>query len=163
LRLSLYTAGFIAALDRFIGHRGLPQTIWSDNGTNFFNISIRCIKKIAGTIANKSITWHFIPASSPHFGELWEARVKSIKHHLRWVLEESTLTLEELSMVHIQFEACLNSKPLCPLSSDINNLEILTPGHFTIGRALLARPNPDCTETKLGPLNGLQNRKTLLR
>jgi hypothetical protein len=110
-------------------------------------------------VANKKITWHFIPATSPHFGGLWEDVVKSLKQNLRRELQESTLILEELSTVLKQIEAFLNSKAMCPLSSDINNLEILTPGHFLIGRALLARPNPDCTETKLGPLQRCKYKK----
>lgn len=31
----LSTAAFLAALRRFIGRRGRPRTIYSDNGTNF--------------------------------------------------------------------------------------------------------------------------------
>lgn len=41
-----------------------------------------------------------------------------------------------------QIEACLNSRPLCPLSDTIDDLEYLTPGHFLVGEPTLMMPNP---------------------
>ncbi|EFN70688.1 hypothetical protein EAG_00141, partial [Camponotus floridanus] len=60
---------------------------------------------------------------------LWEAAVKSTKHHLRRVIGESTLTFEEMSTLLAQIEACLNSRPLQALSDDPDDLSALTPGH----------------------------------
>ena len=37
---SLTTEAFLAALRRFIAHRGKPRTIYSDNGTNFQRASM---------------------------------------------------------------------------------------------------------------------------
>ncbi|XP_018399005.1 PREDICTED: uncharacterized protein LOC108776790, partial [Cyphomyrmex costatus] len=98
---------FLAALRRFVSRRGLCHTIYSDCGTNFvgadrqlramFAASSSGGRKIADGLESLKIQWRFNPLTAPHFGGLWEAAVKSMKHHLRRVLGESTLTYEEMA------------------------------------------------------------------
>ncbi|XP_017876324.1 uncharacterized protein LOC108622755, partial [Ceratina calcarata] len=108
------------------------------------------------TLAQEGIEWHLIPPYAPHFGELWEGGVKQVKTHLRRVIGEQRLTYEELYTILTQIEACLNSRPLHPLSSDPNDLTPLTPGHFLIGDSLMALPQPDMTTIKQNRLNRYQ-------
>lgn len=91
---------------------------------------------------NDGLTWHFIPASAPHFGGLWEAGVRSFKHHLKRVVGAHTLSQLELATLLCQIEACLNSRPLIALTDDPESFEALTPGHFLIGRPLISVPEP---------------------
>jgi hypothetical protein len=156
----LTSEAFIAALRRFIARRGYPTLLWSDNGTNFIGadrqlkelfhfIKSRSTEKtISEFCSSKNIEWRFIPERSPHFGGLWEAAVKSMKFHLRRVISsEVKLTFEEMTTVLCQIEACLNSRPLCPLpTSNGDSLEVLTPGHFLIGRPLMALPDKESSE-----------------
>ncbi|GFV49630.1 integrase catalytic domain-containing protein [Trichonephila clavipes] len=58
------------------------------------------------------------------------------------VVGVTSLTFEELSTLSSQIEACLKSRPLCVLSSSPDDLCVLTPGHFLIGKALTAIPQP---------------------
>ena len=81
-------------------------------------------------------------ASSPHFGGLWEAGVKSVKTHLKKIAGNASLTYKELLTLLIQIEAVLNSRPLCPISNDPNNYTALTPGHFIIGESILSPNEP---------------------
>ena len=60
---------------------------------------------------------------------------------------QAKLTLEEFSTLAAQIEAALNSRPLSPLSTDPQDFSALTPGHFLIGSALLAPPEPFSDET----------------
>ena len=61
---------------------------------------------------------------------MWEAAVKSVKTHLQSTMGEAVLRFEELQTVFCQIEACLNSRSLCPLTSDLNDYEALMPGYF---------------------------------
>lgn len=148
---SLTSTAFIAAFRRFCGRRGHIKHIYSDNGTNFVGAN-RILKTLEKTereafnedvqrcLIESGVTWHFNPPASPHFGGLWEAGVKSIKTHLSR-MGSTNFTFEEFSTLLIQIESCLNSRPLCPLSDDPSTLDVLTPGHFLIGSALLSPPD----------------------
>ena len=74
-----------------------------------------------------------------------------MKQHLKKVVGETKLTFEECCTVLTQVEACLNSRPLCPLPDSDEGLEALTPGHFLIGQPLEALPDRlfTCLSAKL--------------
>lgn len=163
----LSTDAFLAGLKRFISRRGFPQQIWSDNGTNFQgakNEMPRLLSQaksqqtefIISTLANDFIEWKFIPPSSPHFGGIWESGVKSIKTHMKRVIGENKLTFEEMYTTLTQIEACLNSRPISTLKDDISDINYLTPGHFTIGRAPLTLPEPSVLDISIGRLTRWQ-------
>ncbi|XP_043466366.1 uncharacterized protein LOC122501154 [Leptopilina heterotoma] len=140
------TASFMAAFRRFTGRRGLCRQIFSDNGTTFqgadrelrsmFKRGSAFYSETAATLANDGTEWRFIPPNSPHFGGLWEAGVKSAKHHLTRMMFSRKFTFEEFSTLLVEIEACLNSRPLCAMSTDPEELNALTPAHFLIGSTL---------------------------
>lgn len=141
----LTSEGFMAALRRFAARRGLPEHVYSDNGTNFtgacnqlkelyvlFNTAEH--RDAVGKFASEHrLQWHFIPPAAPHFGGLWEASVKIFKHHLKRVVEDLLFTFEEFSTFVTEIEGIINSRPITTISSDPNDLLALTPSHYLIG------------------------------
>lgn len=153
----LSTHTFLAALARFIGRRGCPLKIYSDNGTHFVGAAeiirkdrIAFFKKLQSSAlhqnSNGNLEWSFIPPGAPHMGGLWEAGVKSFKTHLRKSIPNMNFTFEEFSTILARIEACLNSRPLSSSTDDLNDLSPFTPGHFLIGTPMLAPAEPDLSE-----------------
>lgn len=147
---------FLAALRRFVSRRGRCSHIHSDCGTNFVGAYRQILEYMQQAANQDAIQWHFNPPSAPHFGGLWEAGIKSVKNHLSRIVGEQVLTYEEFYTILVQIEAVLNSRPLCPLSSDPNDLAVLTPGHFLTLEPLTAPPSPDVSNLKLNRLSRWQ-------
>ena len=84
--------------------------------------------------------WHFNPPAAPHFGGLWETAVKSAKYHIKRVIGETALKFEEMSTLLATIEACMNSRPLAALSDNPDDLQVITPAHFLLGRSMLSLP-----------------------
>lgn len=164
----LSTQGFLSALKRFISIRGRPKTIWSDNATNFVGsknemadlrrlfLSQEHLKSVHEQCLENSIDWKFIPPRSPHFGGLWEASIKIAKLHLLRTLGQSILDFDELRTLIYQISAIMNSRPLCPLSENPNDLDILTPAHFLIGGPFTSFAEPDITMLNIHRLSRWQ-------
>lgn len=145
----LTSSAFLAALRRMAARRGTPGHIYSDNGTNFVGankiinqetIELKSVisDEFLSDISEMNITWHFNAPSWPSAGGLWEAAVKSLKYHLRRVIGEQKLTFEEFSTLLTQLEACLNSRPLCAITEDPDDINYLTPSHFLSSGPLLS-------------------------
>lgn len=159
------TPAFIACYKRFVAIRGKCSDMYSDNGKNFVgaNKEIReQFKKLMKDaqlqeyLAKDGTIWHFNPAYGASFGGLWEAGIKSIKYHLKRLLGNNTFTFEEMTTLLHQIGACLNSRPLCPISNDVNDVSYLTPGHFLIGEAPITVPEPNLLDTNINRLSRWQ-------
>lgn len=166
----LTTQAFLAALTRFVSRRGKPSNILSDNGGNFVGANNELSKMseflennnelIETHLSNDRIRWKFIPARSPNFGGIWEAGIKSTKYHIKRLVSHP-LAYEDFNTLLIQIEGVLNSRPLCPLSQDPNDLVALTPAHFLVGKQLTALPEINLTDVPENRLNRWQRVKAL--
>lgn len=140
----LSTEDFLAAYQRFVSRRGNPDKVFSDNGTNFIGADNELQKalktweaeEIQHWVHNSGTKWQFITPSAPHEGGIWEAAVKSMKHHLKRVMGPQKYSLMGITTLLASVEACLNSRPLCALSEDAEDYEALSPAHFIIRRSL---------------------------
>ncbi|CAK1589715.1 unnamed protein product [Parnassius mnemosyne] len=97
---------------------------------------------ISDQLTSRGISWKLNPPSAPHFGGIFESGIKCTKYYLKRVIGSQVLTFEELTTVLTKVEAMLNSRPICQLSSDPGEVDVLTAGHFIIGRPLVALPEP---------------------
>ncbi|XP_058817840.1 uncharacterized protein LOC131681145 [Topomyia yanbarensis] len=165
---SLSTDSFIAALHRFVSRRGVPEDMFSDNGTNFVGAKNQLHelyqmfkqqlteRKLFEFCQPRKINWKMIPPSAPHMGGIWEAGVKSAKSVLKRVCHTTTLNMVEFSTLLCQIEAVLNSRPLYAHSDDPADPEPLTPGHFMIDRPLTSIPEPTYEEIPVNRLSRWQ-------
>ena len=125
--------------------------MFNDNATNFIGachdlLELKEIlaKKDRASLAQyataRGMNCVMTPPRTPKFGGLWEGGAKSAKHNLRKLVSNITLTMEEFTTLLTQKEAILNSRPISPMSSDLNDDAPLSPGLLLTGREITALP-----------------------
>ncbi|XP_062714171.1 uncharacterized protein LOC134290954 [Aedes albopictus] len=175
LSTDLSTASFISVLRRFIGHRGIPAEIHSDNAKNFSGArnELKALYYLLNDPANnftitkelsqQGIKWQFIPPRAPNFGGLWEAAVRSVKTALKKEIGLQQLSYDDFTTLLVQITATLNSRPLSSLTDDPTEFEALTPAHFLIGSAMKALPEPDLVNIPTNRLDHYQQTQQMFQ
>ncbi|XP_065084180.1 uncharacterized protein LOC135706489 [Ochlerotatus camptorhynchus] len=148
-------AACVNSLRRFVSRVGRVRVIHCDNSTSFVG-AFREIKEMrqqlvqqlksnkwANECLKKGIEFQFIPPRAPHCGGLWEAAVKSFKHHLVRIIGSSPYHFDDFRTTVAQAESIMNSRPLTPLSNHPEDLSVLTPAHFLLGEPAIWLPKPD--------------------
>ena len=138
----LDTDSFLNAFYRMASRRGLPEEMYSDNGTNFkgADAELKSLvreldeNKIYQSIANKGVTWHFNPPLAPHFGGVHETMIKLPKKAIKAILGKADINDEELTTAMIGAEGLINSRPLTYQSANPADDVPLTPNHFLHGQ-----------------------------
>lgn len=159
------SGSFIAALTRFINLRaGCVKHMYSDNGTNFVGAA-RELQEAAESwqhrtvgkfLSDNFIEWHFNTPFAPHHGGQWESMVKIAKNHLRKMAGAHLFNFEELATLPAKISACINSRPLTPISTDPSDLTALTPSHFIASRPITTPLEPDVVATPMNRLSAWQ-------
>ncbi|KAJ8397167.1 hypothetical protein AAFF_G00010210 [Aldrovandia affinis] len=115
---------------------------WTDS-TAVLNELKKSIKewntsKITKNLQQKGVQWHFNPPAGSHYGGSWERLIRSVRKILNTTVKEQPLDEEGLHTLLCEAEAIINSRPITKASSDLNDLEALTPNHL-----VLLKVNPE--------------------
>jgi hypothetical protein len=129
----LSASAFLRSLKRFIGRRGVPNLMISDNATCFKNEEV----KLNAELIELRVKWQFIVEAAPWWGGFWERLVQTVKRSLRKILFRASVTYEELETVLVNVEGIVNSRPLTYIYDD-DVQEVITPSHLLLGRRLLS-------------------------
>ncbi|XP_046577175.1 uncharacterized protein LOC124285075 [Haliotis rubra] len=135
------TDSFLMSLRRIISRHGKPYELLCDGGTNFrggqreleeawFAMTPSLIQQLA----KQKICFRFNPPSAPHFGGALEREIKCIKDGLKVTLGDQSVTEPVLQTVFAEVEGILNSKPLGYVSSDVRDIDPITPNVLLMGR-----------------------------
>ena len=155
----LSTDAFMRSFRRFISRRGTSKIIYSDNAKTY-KCAEKGIKqcyemlnspKFQEFLSEKSITWKYICPLSPWWGGYWERLMKTIKIPLKKVLGKSFMNSDELYTVLTEVEAMVNSRPICSVHDDPDDLSYLTPASFLIGRSTINLPVMPLKHTEVHP------------
>ena len=144
---SLNVEHFLLALRRFVGRRGLPATIWSDNAKTF-KLTAKELQRIMSSpkihryLSNIRVEWKFIIDRAPWWGGFWERMVKSVKRCLRKCIGWTSLNFDELNTLVVEVESVINSWPLTYVHDDAEGISYaLCPSDLINGRRISATPN----------------------
>ena len=140
---------FLLSFRRFVGRRGLPITLVSDNAKTFRTsskeiLNITRSSEVNDYLSSRKVTWKFIVERAPWWGGFYERLVRSVKRSLKKSLGRSSLTYDQLATLIVEIEGIINSRPLTYLADDQDGISgSLSPSHLINGRRLTTISNDE--------------------
>ena len=130
----------VMAIDRFIGRRGVPEVLYSENAKMFLKADHDISQQweeamvvLQRHAAEKKIVWRKICERAPWWGGFYERQVGSVKRLFLKLVGKARLTVKEIETVLCKVEATLNSRPVTYQYNDHREPMPLTPNDFLIG------------------------------
>ena len=142
----LTAESFLLAFRKFAGRRSLPRIMISDNGSTYLSAaedlrSLMELPEVKEELGRRGVTWRFIPKRAPWYGGFWERLVGLTKSAIKKVLGRRHISLTVLETIIVEIEAVINDHPLTFVSSELGDVEPLTPAHLLHGRRITYLPH----------------------
>ena len=149
---SIDAVDFRNSFRRFLSVRGVPHTIYSDNGTNFVVVKRQMddqssFETLETEAKLKGIKWVMNPPLASHFGGSWERAIGSIRKILDVCLlqlGQRILTGYELHTLLMECSNINNNTPLYDACTTEEYPQLITPQNLL---SLKDDPNPPELET----------------
>ncbi len=138
---------FLQAFRRFASRKSLPTKMISDNASTYLSAANE-LKQLFESphlkeeFANRGVEWEFIPKRAPWYGGFWERLIGMTKTVIKKVLGRAKIDVTTLQTLVTEVEAVLNDRPLTYVTSDLQDVEPLTPSHLVYGRRITSLPYP---------------------
>ena len=80
------------------------------------------------------IAWNFNPPALPHLDGVWERIVRTVKRVLYSMIKKTVFTDFQFITIFTEIKNIINNRPLTNVSDDFDDLEVLAPHHFLLGK-----------------------------
>ncbi|CAC5355807.1 unnamed protein product [Mytilus coruscus] len=154
----LTTDSCISTFQRFTSRRGIPEKLYSDNGTNLVSgepepwKSVNQWNKIniSNYMSLKEICWTFNPPTASYRGGVQQKIIRTTRKILKALVSEQLLTLMA------ETERIIFDRPISPFSNDVRDLQVLTLNTLILIKSNTSIPQGVFDE-EIFMLNGVRN------
>ncbi|VDI24874.1 Hypothetical predicted protein [Mytilus galloprovincialis] len=139
---------YFGPLNVKLGRRGIPEKVYSDNGTNFVGGEIELRKNIeqwnkaiiSNYMLHKDIIWTFNPPYASHRGGAWERMIRSTRNIFKALINQQLLSDEQFLTFMADTERFMNDRPITVISDDCHDLPVLTPNMLLLKKSNTSTP-----------------------
>ena len=145
LATDLSAPTFLNLFRRFVAKHGYPETVVSDNGTNFtatasYLQQLHDEPQVQTYFERNNLEWKFIRPRAPWEGGFYERMVGVVKSCLRKAMYGKSLNFNEIITLLAEVETRVNNRPLTYVSAEASGIVPLTPNHLLKGRRIELMP-----------------------
>ena len=164
------TEEFLSAFRAFVGRRGTPNVMFSDNAKNF-KMGAKEIKSLYRSIdwtkvlndgRKTNIEWIFNVEKAPWANGIAERMVRSVKTPLRIIIGNAKLTSRQLAIILAEVEGIVNNRPLSTVTDHPDDLTPITPAELIIGRRMDPLPDPNLRKNETNIVHLWRKRQATL-
>ncbi|KAH9410319.1 hypothetical protein TYRP_010078 [Tyrophagus putrescentiae] len=143
---------FCLALRRFMARRGVPEKVYSDNGSQLVKTRKQLLQYLSQVktqhpeVEIRLQEWMLQAPGSPWRGGFYERLIGSVKRALKSVIyrrprsAKKDINDAELQTVLAEIEARVNDRPLFTITDDNGEVVSVSPSSFLRGRRLSTLP-----------------------